>query len=172
MSELTSIKESGVINFAKVRASIAQAGNDSDPYRLSDVYNPITPNFGSNPLYSVPNSQQNPDLVNELTTEVEFGFLVKLFQNRLTIDAAYYDRTTEDQIFNVPVSSTTGYTSKLLNAGKMKNSGLELEINGKLYSEYIGIRIEDTLLITKKGCKNLTEKCPKSITDIEKLMKN
>ena len=130
ISELSSIKDSDVINFAKVRASVAQAGNDSDPYRLSNVYNPITPNFGSNPLYSVPNSQQNPDLVNELTTEVEFGFLVKLLGNRLSIDAAYYDRVTEDQIFNVPVSATTGYTSKLLNAGKMKNSGLEIQIQG------------------------------------------
>ena len=130
ISELSSIKDSDVIDFAKVRASVAQAGNDSDPYRLSDVYNPITPNFGSNPLYSVPNSQQNPDLVNELTTEVEFGFLVKLLGNRLSIDAAYYDRVTEDQIFNVPVSATTGYTSKLLNAGKMKNSGLEIQIQG------------------------------------------
>jgi len=130
ISELSSIKDSDVINFAKVRASIAQAGNDSDPYRLSDVYNPITPNFGSNPLYSVPNSQQNPDLVNELTTEVEFGFLVKLLDNRLSLDVAYYDRVTEDQIFNVPVSATTGYTSKLLNAGKMKNSGLEIQIQG------------------------------------------
>jgi len=130
ISELSSIKDSDVINFAKVRASVAQAGNDSDPYRLSNVYNPITPNFGSNPLYSVPNSQQNPDLVNELTTEVEFGFLVKLLDNRLSIDAAYYDRVTEDQIFNVPVSATTGYTSKLLNAGKMKNSGLEIQIQG------------------------------------------
>ena len=81
-------------------------------------------------MYSVPNSQQNPDLVNELTTEVEFGFLVKLLDNRLSVDVAYYDRVTEDQIFNVPVSSTTGYTSKLLNAGKMKNSGLELQIAG------------------------------------------
>ena len=130
ISELSSIKDSDIIDFAKVRASVAQAGNDSDPYRLSDVYNPITPNFGSNPLYSVPNSQQNPDLVNELTTEVEFGFLVKLLGNRLSIDAAYYDRVTEDQIFNVPVSATTGYTSKLLNAGKMKNSGLEIQIQG------------------------------------------
>ena len=130
ISELSSIKDSDVINFAKVRASVAQAGNDSDPYRLSDVYNPITPNFGSNPLYSVPNSQQNPDLVNELTTEVEFGFLVKLLDNRLSVDVAYYDRVTEDQIFNVPVSATTGYTSKLLNAGKMKNSGLEIQIQG------------------------------------------
>ncbi|WP_088323527.1 SusC/RagA family TonB-linked outer membrane protein [Polaribacter tangerinus] len=130
ISELDAVKESDFINFAKVRASIAQAGNDSDPYRIADVYNPINPNFGGNTLYNVPNSQQNPNLVNELTTEMEFGFMVKLLQNRLNIDAAYYSRTTEDQIFNVPVSAATGYTSRLLNAGIMKNSGLELQISG------------------------------------------
>jgi TonB-linked SusC/RagA family outer membrane protein len=130
VSEIAEIKESDVINFAKVRVSLAQAGNDSDAYRLTDVYNPITPSFGNLPLYSVPNSRQNPNLVNELTTEFEVGFLVKLLGNRLSIDAAYYDRTTENQIFNVPVSAATGYTSRLLNAGTMKNSGLELQING------------------------------------------
>ena len=130
ISELETVRESGVINFAKVRASLAQAGNDADPYRLTDVYNPLAPNFGNNPMYSVPNSQQNPDLVNELTTEFEFGFLVKMLGNRLTVDAAYYNRTTDNQIFPVPVSAATGYTSRLLNAGKMKNSGLELQISG------------------------------------------
>ncbi len=129
VTELPGVK-SDVLTFAKVRASIAQAGNDADPYRLSDVYNPVTPNFGDLPTYQVPNAQQNPDLVNELTTEMEFGFLVKMFNSRLSIDAAYYDRTTEDQIFNVPVSRTTGYSSRLLNAGTMKNSGFELMISG------------------------------------------
>jgi TonB-linked SusC/RagA family outer membrane protein len=129
VSELDAIKESTLINFAKLRVSLAQAGSDGDPYRLTDVYNPITPSFGSLPMYSVPNSRQNPNLVNELTTEFEIGFLVKLFDSRVSIDAAYYDRTTDNQIFNVPVSASTGYTSRLLNAGTMRNSGLELQIN-------------------------------------------
>jgi hypothetical protein len=53
-----------------------------------------------------------------------------MFGNRLNIDLAYYDRTTEDQIFNVPVSAATGYSSRLLNAGTMKNSGFELQLSG------------------------------------------
>ena len=43
-----------------------------------------------------------------------------MFNNRLAFDAAYYDRTTEDQIFNVPLPSPTGYTSRTLNAGEMQ----------------------------------------------------
>ncbi|WP_075342594.1 SusC/RagA family TonB-linked outer membrane protein [Tenacibaculum agarivorans] len=130
LSEIKGIKESNVINFAKIRASIAQAGNDGDPYSLSPVFNPITPNFGGNPLYQVPNSRQNPDLVNELTTEYEIGFLVKMFRNRLNLDFAYYDRTTKDQIFNVPSSAATGFTSRLLNAGEMRNFGFEIQLSG------------------------------------------
>ena len=129
-TELPVFDNSNVINFGKVRASWAQAGNDSDPYRLFDVYNPLTPNFGGNPIYEIPNSRQNPDLINELTTEIEFGIMLKMFSNRLNIDVAYYDRETENQIFNVPVSPATGYSSRLLNAGTMKNSGFEFQISG------------------------------------------
>ena len=62
VSELESVRDSNVINFAKVRASIAQAGNDANPYNITDVYTPSNPNFGNNPMYSVPNSKPNPDL--------------------------------------------------------------------------------------------------------------
>lgn len=124
------LEDRRVVNFGKIRASIAQAGNDGDPYRLYDVFEPRTPNFGSNPLYRVPQSRQNPNLVNELTTEYEMGLNLRMLDSRLYIDVAYYDRTTEDQIFNVSSPSPTGYTSKLLNAGEMRNWGWEFQING------------------------------------------
>ena len=43
-------------------------------------------------------------------------------------------------------------------------------LNGKVYNEEIGIRIEDNLLITKTGCKNLSRSIPKTVRQIEKLM--
>mgnify|MGYP001172267292 CR=1 FL=1 len=45
-----------------------------------------------------------------------------------------------------------------------------IRLNGRLYDEEIGIRIEDNLLITKKGCKNLSSSIPKTVRQIEKLM--
>jgi outer membrane receptor protein involved in Fe transport len=119
-----------LVNFGKLRVSLAQAGNDATPYLLENVYEATAPNFGSNPLYRIPQSQQNPDLTNELTTEFELGLDLVLFDNRLAIDAAYYDRTTKDQIFNVPIPSPTGYTSRTLNAGEMRNWGLEFQFKG------------------------------------------
>ena len=124
------INLSDSINFGKFRVSVAQAGNDASPYLLENVYEATSPNFGSNPLYKVPQSQQNPDLTNELTTEFEVGVDLVMFNNRLAIDAAYYDRTTEDQIFNVPLPSPTGFTSRTLNAGEMRNWGWEFQVKG------------------------------------------
>ena len=45
-----------------------------------------------------------------------------------------------------------------------------IQLNGKTYDEEIGIRIEDNLLITKTGCRNMSRKIPKSVTEIERLM--
>ena len=45
-----------------------------------------------------------------------------------------------------------------------------MTLGGKRYSEWIGIRIEDDLLITKNGCRNLSEEIPKEIHEIEALI--
>ena len=46
----------------------------------------------------------------------------------------------------------------------------EMIIDDEFYSEDCGIRIEDQLLITDKGCQNLTKNCPKSIDELEHLL--
>lgn len=119
----------GVVSFAKARVSWAQVGNDTDPYRIYDVYNPQVPGHAGYPRYSIPNAKNNLTLQNELTTEYEVGLDLRFFNNRLGVDAAYYSRSTVDQIFEVPASATTGFTSRILNAGEMKNSGFELVLS-------------------------------------------
>ncbi|NBC07121.1 MAG: SusC/RagA family TonB-linked outer membrane protein [Bacteroidetes bacterium] len=119
----------GPISFAKVRASYAQVGNDASAYRLNPVFFVQTPNYYGNPRYSVPNSLNNSNLRPELTSEMEFGLDLRMFNGRLGLDVAYYDRTTEDQIFTVPTSAATGYTSRILNAGEMRNYGVEFQLN-------------------------------------------
>lgn len=129
-TELPALQGNEILSFGKLRVGYGFAGNDTDPYRLANVYSPVQPNFGNNPRYTVPNSRNNPNLVNELTKEFEFGVELNFFQNRAGLDISYYDRTTEEQIFSVASSSTTGYTSRVVNAGTMKNSGLEISLRG------------------------------------------
>ena len=46
----------------------------------------------------------------------------------------------------------------------------EIELDGVRYAEYIGIRIEDDLLVTEDGCENLSVNIPKTVEEIEMLL--
>jgi Xaa-Pro aminopeptidase len=69
------------------------------------------------------------------------------------------------------------YRTKPLEAGFLISNepGLygrfEMKIDGKMFRQDIGIRIEDNLLLTKNGCENMSASCPKSIPEIEKLIR-
>ena len=122
------LMNTNALSFGKLRLNWAQVGNDTDPYRTSVTYLPHN-NFGSNPVFSVPNALNNEDLRPEKTTSYEVGLDLRFFQNRLGLDISYYDALTEDLIFNVKQSSGSGYTSRILNAGEVSNKGIELALN-------------------------------------------
>ncbi len=126
LTDIPGLAKLGPLSFAKVRASYASSGNDANPYSLLDVYSPVTPNFAGSPRYTVPNSRNNPNLRPEYTTEYEVGLDLRFLNGRIGFDVAYFDRSTTDQIFPVPASAATGYTSRILNAGKMRNWGWEM----------------------------------------------
>ncbi len=128
-SELSALQNMNWLTFGKLRLGWAQVGNDTDPYQIYPVYN-AKENFGSNPLYTVPNQLNNDKLKPEQTTSMEVGMDMKFLNNRLGFDITYYDMETTDQIFNVPLSASTGYTSRVINAGKMTNKGIELMLMG------------------------------------------
>src|SRR5690606_40903611 len=70
------------------------------------------------------------DLKNELTTGLEAGAELLFFRNRLNIDFTYYTQSTKNQIIPVQVSMATGYSTRMINAGEVRNRGLELLLNG------------------------------------------
>jgi Xaa-Pro aminopeptidase len=68
------------------------------------------------------------------------------------------------------------YTSEPMREGWLISNepglygSFSIRLNGKRYEEEIGIRVEDNLLITQTGCRNLSRSIPKTVTQIEKLM--
>ncbi|MDZ7742022.1 MAG: TonB-dependent receptor [Bacteroidota bacterium] len=128
-SELPALNDVSWLSMGKVRFAWAKVGNDTDPYNLYSVYTPKE-NFGSNPLYTVPNQLNNAELKPEQTTSIEFGGNLKFFNNRLGIDATYYESESTDQIIPIPISGSTGYTSAIINAGQIDNKGIELFLTG------------------------------------------
>ena len=119
-------------NLFKVRASIAEVGNDTDPYQLFQTFSvPGAGYLGLTELQS-PTVKLNPDLKPETVTSSEFGLELSMLNNRLTLDVAVYDISTEDLIFNIPVPAATGYQFEKTNIGKVTNKGLEIALGGTL----------------------------------------
>lgn len=140
LSEIPVLKDMTWLNFAKFRTSYAVIANDASPYGTFTTYdqaaygdgstNGVTFPFGGQPGFAVGDGLGNAELKPEKMKSFEIGLELSLFQNRLSIDAAYYNNQNEDLILWVPLSGTSGYTDRLMNAGEMENKGIELLISG------------------------------------------
>jgi TonB-linked SusC/RagA family outer membrane protein len=117
------------VSLLKLRAGWAQVGNDTSPYRL---YNTLgkSVDWGSASQLNVSSGLLNPNLKPEINTSVEFGTDIALFQNRLHMDFTYYTSDNENQILSVNAPISSGYTSKLINAGLLRSKGIEASIGG------------------------------------------
>jgi TonB-linked SusC/RagA family outer membrane protein len=116
--------------FLKLKGSWAQVGSDTQPYRLTQTYAFFDP-WGAVIKPTVANTLLNPGLKPEITTSIEFGIDVRLFNNRLGVDVTYYDASTKDQIIPIEISKATGYASRYANIGEMTNTGIEVELNAR-----------------------------------------
>jgi TonB-linked SusC/RagA family outer membrane protein len=116
---------SNTLSYLKLRAAYAQVGNDAPPYQLASTYNGVSNKFGSLPQYELSSNIANFDLKPEITNSFEVGTEVGLFDNRITLDASYYNKNTRNQIINLVVSSTGGFLTKSLNAGEISNRGFD-----------------------------------------------
>jgi len=119
--------KSRILNFARIRGGWSKVGADGEPYQLVNTYNFNAP-FNGNPQLVTTGVDQNPDLRSESTNSTELGFETGLWNNRVRLDVSLYNTNSIDQILKVDVSATTGYTQKLLNAGKINNKGIEVQL--------------------------------------------
>ncbi|CAL68542.1 SusC/RagA family TonB-linked outer membrane protein [Christiangramia forsetii] len=123
LSEVIELPE--VISFVQLRASWAQVGNDTNPYQTTGAFVSQTP-YRSQPTYSDQNIISNPNLNPEQTTSYEVGGDIRFFNDRLRFDVTYYNALTEDQILSLPIGISSGYTQKVVNAGKVRSQGVEI----------------------------------------------
>lgn len=117
------------IAFAKVRAGWAQVGNDTDPYRLTNVYNYL-PAFGNSQRVTESSVIRNPELKPEIVASYEVGTDLRFLNGRLGLDFTYYNMSSRNQILQIDVDRTSGYSATVINAGEIKNQGVELMLSG------------------------------------------
>ncbi|MEO1261324.1 MAG: SusC/RagA family TonB-linked outer membrane protein [Bacteroidota bacterium] len=116
------------ISFAKLRASWAQVGNDTDPYQTSGVFVAQTP-FLSQPTFSTQDVIANNNLKPERTTAVEFGADIRFLDDRLAFDLTYYNALTKNQIISLPVAISSGYDQQVVNGGEVRSEGIEVLVS-------------------------------------------
>jgi len=116
------------LTFAKIRASLAQVGNDTDPYQLNPQF--TFSQGGVNGYASRGSTQPAANLKPEITTSKEIGADIRFFQNRFGIDFTWYQSNSKNQLLNVSLPVASGYSSKFINAGNIQNRGVELVVNG------------------------------------------
>lgn len=121
---IPALQGNSTLSYGKLRASWARVGNDTDPYRLRNTY-VADEIWDGNPTFTVPGALLNAELKPETTESYEVGVELAGFNDRIGFDLTYYTEETRDQIFDVNISPTTGYTSRWLNAGSVENKGVE-----------------------------------------------
>ena len=113
------------VSYSKVRFNYARVGGDTDPYQLNNTF-VFNQNYGSTPLLTSSTRLLNPDLKPEKTDALELGTEFYFFKDRLGLDVSIYQNTSSDQIINLPASAASGYTTRLLNGGKIRSRGIEI----------------------------------------------
>lgn len=126
-SELTQLP---ALSLGKFRASWAKTSADpADPYKTQLYYQLGSPLRGV-PMGSFSTEQPNGLLKPFTLTEIELGFDLKFFENRLGLDIAWYTRKTKNEIMPSSFSAATGFTTGYVGTGSTENKGLEILLTG------------------------------------------
>ncbi len=156
LSDLFPAIQRGGLDFLKLRASAAQVGADASPYQLQTTYNGQANKFGSLPQFTLGNTIANATLRPERTTSDEGGIEVGFLNNRLTLDATYYNRHTDNQIITLPISTTTGFSAQAINAGRVTNKGFEALLTAVPIRVANGLTWTSTINFSKNSNKIVT----------------
>ncbi len=116
------------ISFWKIRSTLAQVGKDAPPHVLATPMMSATNSFTVDPqgFFRSVYPSGNPGLLPEFTSSFEVGTDLRLLNNRVSVDFAYYHNISDEQILFVRLPPTTGTFGGYLNGGSITNKGIEL----------------------------------------------
>ena len=128
------IPENDILTFGKIRASYAQVGNDTQPYRVLTTYG-YGGNYNNTAWLDLQNTRNNPNLKPELTTSYELGLETSFLNNRVSLNATWYTSSTVNQIIPAQTTAATGFASQVFNAGEIQSKGWELFLSAKPFDK-------------------------------------
>ncbi len=160
------LKDAQWLDVLKLRASYGISGNQGiSPYQTLSrfgqhkyYYNgswqmAIGPGYqsgytGEGGIYAVWSGIANTNLKWETTAQLDFGLDVSLFGNRLNFTFDWYDKVTNDLLRERNIAPSSGYDRMWVNDGVIKNTGIEMTLDGIMYSNR-DWKIGGTLMFTR-----------------------
>ncbi|WP_420147210.1 SusC/RagA family TonB-linked outer membrane protein, partial [Spirosoma sp.] len=122
------LKMSGALSFLKLNASYAQVGNGADAYLLQTNYS-YSQGAGSG-FISRDGTQAIGNLKPEITKSLEVGVDARFLSNRLGATITAYKTNSINQLLKLGLAPASGFRDQYINAGDIRNMGLEVVING------------------------------------------
>ncbi len=134
--------KSEILSQLKIRGSVAKVGKDANVYLLNSVF--VSGSYGNNvasinfpvsvggasiPGFSPSSRIGSNTLTPEFTTSYDGGVNLDLLNGRVTLDVGYFYSESSNQIFNVAISSASGYDTRTTNVGLLTNKGWEVELS-------------------------------------------
>ncbi len=133
VSEEGFMKDQEWLSNLKLRTSYGSVGNQAiNPYQSQGLANTYFMQFGEGAAFAgyLPSSQlPNPNLKWETTSSLNAGLDIGILKDRISGTVEYYHSVTSDLLVNRSINQTTGYTSQLVNMGKVLNEGVEVTLN-------------------------------------------
>ncbi len=139
-TELGGLKGNKILPYGKIRASYAVTAQDAQLYSTDNYYyagnfadgwtSPDGMLFPYNGVlgYTYTDQLGNNTLKPEKMKTFEVGTELKFLDSRINLDLSYFVNHNQDLLMSVPIASSTGFSSKYMNAGKMSTKGIELQL--------------------------------------------
>lgn len=137
LSQALGLTSSSGVTYAKLRAAYGRTGSDTDPYSIANTLSSTNAPVGFGSIlfpingvagYTVNNTLFSTNLQPEAISETELGGEFRFLNDRLSLDATWYNRIRKNQILAVPIAPSSGYTSEVENFGTVRNRGFELSL--------------------------------------------
>lgn len=127
ISDMTTLP--AFLSYLKLRTSYAFVGNGTG-------FNQLKPSFtlvpgGNGGFLNIDRTLRNANLKPEETRSFEAGLDFSLFSNKYGAEITYYKTNTINQTLTIPIPDPSGYATRIINAGNIRNSGIELVVYAK-----------------------------------------
>ena len=91
----------------------------------------------------------NSDLTWEKSNQLDIGFDLATFNNKLVFTVEYYKKITDDMLLGYNIPAVSGFTSTLKNLGKVQNQGVEVAVNYRIKVGQVNFRTNANITINR-----------------------